>query len=175
MNMEVFECIQSRRSIRQFDSDRLVESTVLERIVEAGRLAPSAANRQPWRFLVLSSREWLDRVHIAYPRTWFMEAPHVLVVKGCSQQAWQRPADHKSFLETDLAIAMTHMTLMAWSEGVGSCWVSNFEPDVLQKSLGLGPEEAVYAMSPLGYPREQLFEVQAERERKPLNEVVLYL
>jgi nitroreductase len=77
---------------------------VLERILEAGRFAPSAANRQPWRFLVISSPEALAKVRRCYARPWFIDAPLVLAVTGSVKDAWTRQVDGWNSLETDLAI-----------------------------------------------------------------------
>jgi len=172
--METLDCIRSRRSIRSYRSDPLPPE-LIRRILDAGRHAPSAANLQPWRFLLLSSKNWLDKVHAAYPHSWFMDAPHVLVVKGCKNTGWVRPADNRSFLESDVSIALACMVLAAWSEGVGTCWIANFEPDVLAKNLGLGPEEAVYGITPLGWPADHHGKPVNSTTRRSYDDVVLEL
>lgn len=171
--MDFSTVVITRRSIRSYNPQPL-DREVLHGILDLARLAPSAANRQPWRFLLLSSREWLDKVHASYPRSWFMEAPHVLVVKGSIDQSWERSYDGYRSLETDLAIVMDHLVLSAWSKGVGTCWIANFEPDVLQRNLGLGPEERVFAMTPLGFPAEghEALALDVEKVRKPLESML---
>lgn len=174
VGMDFYTLLTSRRSVRSYCPDSLPRD-VLDRILAMARLAPSAHNLQPWRILVLQSREWLDRVHAAYPRSWFMEAPHVVVVTGRVDDAWTRDADGYSSIETDLAIVLDHLTLAAWNEGVGSCWIANFEPDVLRKNLGLGPEDRVYAMTPLGWPAGDTAPAPAEKARKAVEQIVVEL
>jgi nitroreductase len=169
--MDFSEVVRTRASIRDYDPSRPVPRPVLERILEAGRLAPSAANRQPWRFLVMSSPEALEKVRRCYAKPWFQDAPLVLAVIGSVEAAWTRQADGWNSLETDLAIAMDHLVLAAVSEGVGTCWVANFLPDVLRTALDLGPDQRVFAMTPLGYPRQDA-DAGRLKERKPFDEVV---
>ena len=171
--MDFTRVISGRESIRSYDPTKPVDKAVLERILEAGRTAPSAANRQPWRFLLISSRDVLSQVRRSYPKPWFQDAPHVLVVAGRTGEAWTRQ-DGWSSIETDLAIAMDHMILAAENEGVGTCWVAAFDPTILRSALSLSSEDRVYAMSPLGYPRPG-FAKKAKRERKALTDVVRYL
>jgi nitroreductase len=172
--MEYGELIRRRESVRSFDPSRPVERNVLLRILEAGRMAPSAANRQPWRFLLVTSPEALSRVRQCYAKPWFRDAPHVLVVVGKAAEAWTRQEDGFNSLETDLAIAMDHMILAAENEGVGTCWIAAYDPGSLRKALGLTQAEDVFCMTPLGYPRPDFIR-KNEKERKSLDEVVRFL
>jgi nitroreductase len=169
--MEFRELIRTRESIRNYDPDRPVGKKTLIRILEAGRLAPSAANKQPWRFIIISSKERLPKVKLCYEKTWFQEAPHILAVVGNKKSAWVRSHDNRCFIETDLAIAMDHLILAAENEGVSTCWISNFKPDVLHNALGLQDHECVYAITPLGYPKMD-FSKKGSKERKALEEIV---
>jgi len=171
--VEFRDLVRARSSVRDYDPSRPVARPVLERILEAGRLAPSAANRQPWKFLVISTPEALAGVRGGYVRQWFHDAPQVLAVVGSAKAAWTRQADGWNSLETDLAIAMDHLVLAAANEGVGTCWIANFQPDVLRMALHLREDERVFSVTPLGYPRQG---VDAERlkERKAFDEVVEY-
>jgi nitroreductase len=90
--MDFTRVISGRESIRSYDPTKPVDKTVLEKILEAGRIAPSAANRQPWRFLLVSSREALTQVRRCYQKPWFQDAPHILVVVGRTGEAWARQA-----------------------------------------------------------------------------------
>jgi nitroreductase len=169
--MDFAEVVRTRSSIRDYDPARAVPRAVLERILEAGRLAPSASNRQPWKFLVISSSDALAKVRRCYARPWFQDAPHVLAVAGSVKAAWTRQADGWNSLETDLAIAMDHLVLAATSEGVGTCWIAAFQPDVLRAALGLGADQRVFAITPLGYPCGGL-EIGRLKERKTTDQVV---
>lgn len=172
--MELLELVKTRESIRSYDPNRPVDRAVLERILEAGRLAPSAANRQPWRFIVVSSPEMLAKVRPCYPKPWFQDAPHILAVTGARDRAWIRAADRYNSIETDLTIAMDHMILAAEAEGVGTCWIAAFDPAVLRQALGLKENEAVFAITPLGYPRAG-FVKKGVKDRKPLEEVAEFI
>lgn len=172
--MEFADLVHRRSSSRSYDPARPLEKAVLERIVDAGRVAPSAANRQPWRFLVISSPGMLAKVRASYSKPWFNDAPHVLVVTGKLGDAWTRQPDGYNSLETDLTIAMDHMILAATNEGVGTCWIAAFHLDILRGALGLAADEKVFAMTPLGYPRSGETGTR-EKTRKPLTEVVKFI
>ncbi len=172
--MDFAELIRSRESVRSYDPARSLDREVLLRILEAGRLAPSAANRQPWRFIVVESPQILDRVRGCYHREWFQKAPCVLVVAGSRELAWKRASDGYCSIETDLAIAMDHMILAAGNEGVGACWIAAFDPPVLRKALNLPPETCLFAITPLGYP-EAGHERKGVKSRKLMDEVVTFM
>lgn len=172
--MNVLEQIQHRESIRSYDPGQTVESATLERILEAGRLAPSACNRQPWVFIVVQTPAALARVRPCYPRPWFQDAPQILVVVGDRTQAWVREIDGYCPLETDLAIAMDHLILAADHEGVATCWIAHFDPQRLREALGLTPNQEVFALTPLGYPPTGFLR-KGFKQRKELGEIVRYL
>ncbi len=169
--MEFRELVGARSSVRDYDPSRPVPAAVLERILEAGRLAPSAANRQPWRFIVASSPEALTKVRRCYGKPWFQDAPRVLAVTGSVKAAWTRQMDGWNSLETDLAIAMDHLVLAAAAEGVATCWIANFQPDVLRAALGLDADQRVFAITPLGYPRQGV-NATRPKERATFDQVV---
>lgn len=171
--MEFYDAVRKRHSLRKYDSGRKVPEEVLKRILEAGRMAPSAVNKQPWRFLVVSSEEMLKKVRSCYNASWFQDVPHVLIVAGDYDSAWVRGDGYNS-LETDLAIALDHMILAAASEGVGTCWIAAFNPLALRKVLGLKDSEQVFAITPLGYPKSG-FKDEKRKSRKPLDAVVEWL
>ena len=172
--MDFYDLIRNRESIRNYDPARPLSEEVMGRILEAGRLAPSAVNYQPWRFLVVSSAEMLAKVRPCYPRPWFHDAPHVLVVTGKEDEAWVREADGYNSLETDLTIALGHMILAAEFEGVGTCWVAAYNPAILREALALADDETVYSITPLGYPKPG-FEKKGNKKRKAIEEVVDFL
>jgi nitroreductase len=169
--MDFSDLVRTRVSIRDYDPSRRVPPPVLERILEAGRLAPSAANRQPWRFVVIASSEGLAKVRSCYGKPWFHDAPQVLAVVGSRKAAWTRQGDGWNSLETDLTIAMDHLVLAAANEGVGTCWIANFQPDALRSALGLDADQRVFAITPLGYPREGA-DAARLKERKTFDQVV---
>jgi len=172
--MEFYDLISSRESIRNYDTQKTVPGEVLERILDAGRLAPSAVNYQPWKFKVISSPGMLEKVRTCYVRSWFHEAPHILIVTGFRDKAWKRSFDGYNSIETDLAIAMTHLILAAENEGVATCWIAHFDPALLRKTLELKDNEEVFSMTPLGYPKEDFGKLM-KKNRKTLEEIVEFL
>ena len=172
--MNFYELINDRESIRNYDPEKPVDRAVLNRILEAGRVAPSAANRQPWRFLLISSNEMLEKVRPCYPKPWFLDAPHILVVVGNVDDAWVRESDRYNSLETDLTIALDHIILAATYEGVGTCWIAAYKPEVLKEALGLKDNERIFSITPLGYPKEGFIK-KHKKQRKPIIEMVQIL
>lgn len=168
--MDLLDLMARRESVRDYDPNQPLDPAVLTRILEAGRLAPSACNLQPWTFVVVQSPEALARVRACYPKTWFQEAPAILLVVGHRDRAWVRRDGYCS-LETDLAIAMDHLILAAEAEGVATCWISNFDAPTLRQALDLQEAEVVFALTPLGFPRPGLGR-RGEKVRRPLSEVV---
>lgn len=169
--MDFFELIKNRESIRSYDPDRPLPEAILTRILEAGRLAPSACNNQPYRFLVVSSAEILEKVRPCYGRSWFQDAPHILIVVGKLDEAWSSAVTRESSLETDVTIALDHMILAAENEGVATCWVLAYDPIILKKALSIEDNERIFAITPLGYPRDG-FVKKHNKQRKPLSEIV---
>jgi nitroreductase len=171
--MEFNDLILNRESIRNYDPRRPLSKETLERILDAGRIAPSAANFQPWHFYLVSSQPVLEKVRRCYEKQWMHEAPHLLIVAGNRKEAWRRPDGYNS-LETDLAIAMTHMILAATNEGVATCWIAHFDYPKLRETLELKNSEEVFALTPLGYPKEG-FRKKGIKNRKTMSEVVSFL
>lgn len=172
--MEFYQLVKNRETIRSYDPGKKIPEEVLTRILNAGRLAPSAANRQPWHFYMISSEEKLKEVKESYLREWFQDVPHVLVVTGDKTRSWVRPYDGYNSIETDLAIAMDHMILAAENEKVGACWIIAFDYEKLAKAIGLKDNEVVYCIASLGYPPEG-FKPRNNKIRKPLEEVVTWM
>jgi nitroreductase len=119
--MDYYKLIRNRESVRDYDPKRKIDESVLYRILNAGRLAPSASNRQPWTFLLVSSKEKLEKVRTCYHKSWFQQAPHILIIIGDKSKSWIRSYDGYNSIESDLAIAMDHIILAAENENVGTC------------------------------------------------------
>ncbi len=168
--MDYYTLISERRSIRSYQKNKPVAREVIERIVNAGRIAPSAANKQPWKFIIVESGETLTKMRECNSKEWYKNAPHILVVVGDNAKAWQR-GDGYNALETDLTIAMDHMILAAAYEKVGTCWVAAFDYDLIREALDLTESEEVFAITPLGYPEEG-WEPLPGPKRKELSDVI---
>ncbi|WP_242664288.1 nitroreductase family protein [Chlorobium sp. N1] len=170
--MDFHELAAARSSTRSFRPDPVSEES-LRRILEAGRLAPSAKNLQPWRFAVVQSPDALLRVRACYSRDWLRTAPTILAVSGRRSDAWVRSSDGYNSLETDLTIAMDHMILAAEEEGVGTCWIAAFDLPCLKTALGLAGEDEIFAITPLGYAAEGYAPVP--KTRRPLEASLTWL
>ena len=169
--MEFNELIKYRESVRSYDPGKPVDEKILDRILEAGRIAPSASNRQPWKFVLVSSEDMLVKVKACYLRPWFQDAPHILILVSNNRESWIRAYDSYNSVETDATIAMDHMILAATNEGLATCWIAAFNPDILKKALALKENEVVFAITPLGYPRSDYIWGQ-KKIRKNFNDVV---
>jgi nitroreductase len=172
--MEYTKLIRTRESVRNYDPNRPVPKEILEKILDAGRLAPSAHNCQPWKFLLISSSALLEKVSACYKRDWLKDAPHILVVIGLRSQAWTRDYDGYNSVETDVAIAMTHIILEAENEDVGTCWIEAYNPVLLKEALKTDENQLIFGITPLGYPKPG-FQKTKIKKRKSLEELVEFL
>lgn len=136
--MDFLQLAKERHSVRQYASTP-VEEEKLQRILEAGRVAPTAANYQPQRFLVVRTTQELAKLGKTAN---IHGAPLAVLVCGLKDRAWKRPQDGHSMLEIDASIAATHMVLQACSEGIGSCWITWFHPAMLRHEFAL-PENVI--------------------------------
>ncbi len=166
--MNVFKAIETRRSIRSF-SDQPIEEQKLNKVLEAGRLAPSAANMQEWKFVVVRNKETKEKLATAANNQRFMAKADVIIV-GCATVVDTVMTCGQYTYPIDLAIAMDHMTLQAVEEGLGTCWIGAFKEDEVKKILEIPPQIRVVELMPLGYP---LYEPEPTF-RKKLEEIVAY-
>lgn len=166
--MEVMEAIRQRRSIRNY-ADRPVEEEKLNLILEAGRLAPSAANRQEWRYVVVKDNETRQRLMKAAKGQGFVgQAP--VVIAACAETDNHVMSCGQLCYPIDVAISVDHMTLKALEEGLGTCWVGAFYEDEVKKILGIPDDIRVVELLTLGYPAD----VPPPRPRLPISEIVRY-
>jgi nitroreductase len=166
--MEFSELIRTRYSVRAYKPDP-VEDDKLEQILEAARLAPTAANRQPFRILVIHTEGRQDELGRIYRRGWFVDAPIILCACGVPAENWVR-MDGKNYNDVDVTIAMDHLILAAANLGLGTCWVAAFDPEAAREVLNLPAGVEPVAFTPLGYPAD----TPSEKRRKPLDELVRY-
>ena len=143
--MDTLQAIFDRRSVRTYKSEPIpVEE--LKQILEAGRQAPSAANRQPWHFLVVSDPQQKHRVAQACNnQMWMADAAYILVAVG-------QPEVSEKWYRVDVAIALQSMVLAAKSLGYGTCWIGAFSPNDVKKVCGIPDGLDVVACTPLGVP-----------------------
>ncbi len=171
--MKFIELARKRFSSRHYQKKEIPKNIILE-ILEAGRVAPSAANRQPWYFIVVNNQSLLREIHKTYPRDWFAEAPVAIIICGDHHQSWVRKHDNKDHCDIDAAIATDHMTLAATDLGLATCWICNFDPLLLRKTLNLPDHIEPVAILSLGYPADSKDENRHIHERKSLDEIVYW-
>lgn len=158
--MSLLDVIFNRASVRRYKNEP-VPREVLLNILEAGRRAPSAMNAQPWHFIVvtdpkikhaLSQRRWAGFVKDA-----------AFIIVGCGEK-------RRRWSTVDVAIALQNMVLAAEAQGLGSCWIGDFDEKELGELLGIPEDLKVVALVSFGYPAEK----PGPRTKKPLEEIVHY-
>lgn len=170
--MEFKEVVKNRYSCKKY-SDKQVESERLTAILEAGRLAPTAKNLQEQHIYVVQSEDVLAKIDKLTPCRY--GAPTVLVVAFDKNNLFTYPGGKRNSGVEDATIVATHMILAAANEGVDSCWVNYFDPDIAADLLGLPGNEEVLMLLDLGYAAEGAGPLPNHDSRKPLDETVTYL
>ena len=170
--MKVMEAIAGRRSVRSFSS-RPIEEEKLLRVLEAGRLAPSARNMQDWKFVVVRDPDMRRKLAEAAKNQDFVgQAP--VVIAACGTSDYIMTCGQLTY-PIDVAIAVDHMTLAAVEEDLGTCWIGAFYEEKVKEILGVPETTRVVALLPLGYPAEAAKATKAApKPRKPIGEIVAY-
>lgn len=165
--MTVIEAIQGRKSIRSYDS-KPIEQEKLTAVMEAARLAPSARNRQKWKFIVVTDPAVKEKlVDACNGQQSVNQAPAAIV--ACGQEPGMMSCGQP--VETiDVSIALSFVMLKAYEEGLGTCWLGNFNQEKVKAVLNIPDDVAVVAVTPLGYPAES----PAPRPRRAFDEVVSF-
>lgn len=167
--MKFIELAEKRCSIRSYKPDP-VSDELLSEVLEAGRLAPTACNLQPFQFVVVREKENLAALAAGYPGDWFKEAPAVIAICTVASKAWKRKYDERCLVDVDAAIAADHMTLAAADLGLGTCWVGAFDPKVIRTVLGIPRTVEPLILLTLGHPNEH----GRPKTRQPLAKLVRY-
>jgi nitroreductase len=166
--MEVYEAVRTRKSVRSY-RDRPVEQDKLDRILDAARLAPSASNRQEWRFVVVRDASKRRELAAAARQPFIGEAP-VIVVCCAETDHHRMRCGHECFL-VDVSIAIDHATLAAVAEGLGTCWIGAFKTDEVRRLLHIPRAVEVVGLLPLGYPTDP---APVTKDRRPISDMVRY-
>ncbi len=167
--MDVIDAIRTRKSVRAF-LDRPVEEAKLNAILEAGRLAPSASNRQEWRFVIVRNHETRKKLaKVAGGQAFVGEAPALIV--ACAQTDGHVMRCGQLSYPIDVAIALDHITLAAVEQGLGTCWIGLFDERKVKEILSIPEEIRVVELMPLGYPAEP---AAKEKRRLPMSDIVKY-
>ncbi len=167
--MKFHDLIQNRYSVRSFSQTPL-QPDHLAQILNAGRVAPTAANRQPQRIIVIRGDDGLARLKHSSSQTF--GAPCVLIVCTDHTVAWRRQQDQFSSSTMDASIVTTHMMLQAWDLGVGSCWVGSFDPAKIRSLFQIPDEWQIECLLPLGYPAAEAAPGPNHSQRKPPEETI---
>ena len=168
--MDVFEAIQKRKSTRAYEKTPVPEETV-KKILDAARLAPSAMNRQPWHFIVVTGSEKREELSKGVFAKFLAETPVVIVACGDTKAS-------PDWCLIDVAIAMENMVLAATAEGLGTCWVGSFDENQVRALLKIPENLKVIALLAVGYPREKpdlARKIMASvQKRKTLDEIASF-
>ncbi|MCM8759710.1 MAG: nitroreductase family protein [Candidatus Omnitrophica bacterium] len=171
--MDFYQVIKTRRSVRSYKKKEIPQD-VLERVLDAARIAPSGSNRQPWKFIVVRDEQRIKKLaQLCHNQSFIAQAP--VVIAGCGRNihynrgGWM--GDYSVIV--DVAIAFDHLTLAARAEGLGTCWIGSFDNEEIKKYLGIPEDYNVVALTPLGYPESD--KVFCETiDRLPLEEIIFY-
>jgi len=160
--MDTFTCIRTRREVREYLNKSIPDES-LQRILEAGRLAPSSKNSQPWHFIVIRNKDTLRKISELTPTgAHIAKAPLAIAIL----------MDSAKLPEIDGTRAIQNMVLAAWELGIGACWVTNFYEDGVKDLLSAPQRMKLVTVIPFGYPTEP--KTNRKKNRKPLQEIVHY-
>lgn len=164
--MNFLELVKNRYSCRAYKSLE-VEKEKLDYILECVRFSPSAVNKQPWRFHIVSKAEDKERLQLCYNRDWFKTAPMYVIASVLHDEEWVR-ADGKHHGDIDIAIAVEHLCLAATEQGLSTCWVCNFDAEKCKQLFGLSANEEPAVVVPLGYAADE----PKPKNRKTIEEII---
>jgi nitroreductase len=171
MNKSFLDLAKSRYSVRKYEN-RAVEAEKLTAILEAGRIAPTAANQQPCIFLVLNNKESIEKLYKACnPHG----APFAIVVCADKKSVWIRPFDKANMSEIDSSIAADHMMMCAQDLGLSSCWITYFDPKIVCKEFNIPDDVVPINILAIGYGADEPQSPDRHAQtRKPLDSIVKY-
>jgi len=163
MFVSLVDVVLSRRSIRRYEQKEIPKDA-LDKILDAGRQAPSAANRQPWHFIVVTDPEIKKELSKGLFNRFIKDTPVTLI--GCAHK--DLIAGKWSIIST--TIALHNMVVAAWAMGIGSCWVGDFNEEKIKKLLNIPESWNIVALISLGYPAEK----PQPRKKKSIEEIVSF-
>lgn len=166
--MEFMDVVRTRRSIRSYEN-RQVEDDKIKQVLEAARLAPSAGNRQEWRFVVVRDADLRRKLMDAARGQQFVADAPAVIVACAPEHDHVMSCGHPSFL-IDVAIALEHIALAARDLGLGTCWVGAFDQRKVRDALGIPDSVEVVELMPLGYPTDW----PEAKDRKPFAKIACY-
>lgn len=169
--MDFLELAKKRCSVRKYETKKVEEDKILK-ILEAGRVAPTAANFQPQHMIVVKSQEGMDKIKKS-ANTY--GAPLAVIVCGDHSLSWKRRFDGKDSLDVDASIVTTHMMLQATELGLGTVWIGAFDPVIIKKEFNVPENVEPIDILLIGYPGVELSSPDRhDTARKPLGDMVHY-
>lgn len=165
--MNFLDLVKQRYSSRSYQA-KSVEKEKVDYVMECVRFAPSAVNKQPWRFHVISSDSDKEKLRQCYNREWFTTAPMYVIASILHDEEWVR-SDGKHHGDIDIAIAVEHLCLAATEQGLATCWVCNFDADLCRQLFSLAANEEPAVLIPLGYAAD----APKEKTRKTAEEIIV--
>ena len=165
--MELMEAIRTRKSVRAY-LDRPVDDATLARVLEAARLAPSANNKQEWRFIAVRDLAMRERISREAAKDRFI-AQAAIILACCAETDERVMSCGQVAYTVDVAIAMDHLSLAAVAEGLGTCWIGGFDEKVVKELLGIPEGVRVVELMPLGWPVNP---AAVEKRRQPLEKIL---
>ena len=168
--MNFDKLLHQRYSCRHY-SPKEIDEELFNQVLESARLAPTAANRQPFQVIIIKTAGNEDDLARVYPREWFTQPPIILCVVCQPEEGWKRTKyDNESYAVVDAAIVMDHITLQAADIGLGTCWIGDFNPEEAREFLQLPSDVEPVAFTPLGYPLDE----PKPKVRKELEDIIRY-
>jgi nitroreductase len=168
--MNFIELCQARYSARNYHN-LPIEQEKLDYILQCARLAPSAVNFQPWKLQLITDKKDMERIKQCYKRTWFESVSTCIVIYKNKEQEWVRKQDQKPHGDIDVAIITEHICLAAAEQGLGTCWVCNFDSAELFNQFEIPEYLEPVVIIPIGYPADE----SKEKQRKPMDELMIKL
>ncbi len=178
--MTFMELARTRRSVRRYKPDPIPRK-VIDKCIEAARIAPSACNSQPWKFIVFESQKEKAKLSeaafsgLSRPTKFAAEAPVLIAVARDSGSYLARLGGYFrgiQFSLIDIGIAVEHLVLQATEEGIGACWIGWFNEKKVLKALELPKGVNIDVLISMGYPADDA--PDREKNRKPLDEIREY-
>jgi nitroreductase len=162
--MSALDVIMSRKSVRRYKAKEIPKD-IVERILQAGRQAPSAENKQPWHFIIVTNQEIKEKLSKGIWNTFVKDTAFTIV--GCN---YVGTAYARKWSKIDTTIALENMVIAAWSLGIGTCWVGDFKETEVRRLLKIPAKWKVISLITFGYPDE----APITTPRKPIDEIVSY-
>jgi len=160
---EMLQLIKERRSIRNFKSE-MISDNEIQMVLEAGRWTPSASNKQPWRFIVIKNKEHLQKIsNLAIYGKFIKRAPIAIAIVG-------KKSENPNWYVQDTSLASMNMMLMAWTLNIGTCWIGSMERNKVKQILGLGDDDFLLTVLPMGYIKGNIPKLTLRKDIKDITQ-----